>query len=417
MVRTVVTHPYVFSLIPSDTVATDTQQEYRASKTTNDIYHALLGCYLWKMLQVLLSDEVTKEAMDISTNNKDRKTQIERPLFLPSDRMKMLQDKLSREDSKDNMNTLAQRLHFFVLPFLRKCYILLHSCGLAKSNLELLWSCLSVNRDTLSAILAKDSSIFQVQLVRAECDAICQALFLPTLQVCLASNFGTSWDHVSLPLRSAAKPFDKVLQVVKCWTQTFFATLTEKHFLYIQSTNNIDSISPISLETCQKKCPSGPVPPGSAICLFCGTYLCLDCCDIDNVGLLHHSKHCGREKGVFLLVKTLSIFLVYEQDTIEFNSPYLDRHGENDNNMKRGNMMILNDSRMRELWKLVAEGGIPNKKTFYVSSYYNKKSLKISYQAALFTFHHLTTACFCRHICSMLKIKPRHSCSPYLCDY
>ncbi|ETO10402.1 hypothetical protein RFI_26975, partial [Reticulomyxa filosa] len=279
------------------------------------------------------------------------------------------QDIKREEDEKkemDHFQCAVERMCLCILPFLRKCYILFYSSGLIQLDLDLLWSCVSVTPATLPSLLQKDPTIFQPEKVRAECDAICRALFLPTFRDYVATTF----------CAQHARDQDKLasLQVMQSWTHTFFERFTERQCRYIDSTKRIDSISPISLirlprfydhlfkKFCKEQCNAGSVPTNSAICLYCGAFLCIQCCTRNGKGALTiHSKRCGQGKGIFLWLQLTSVLLIYEHAAILFPSLYLDSHGEEDIGMKRRNILSLSDARMHELEKLLAEGAIPNK--------------------------------------------------------
>ncbi|ETO07345.1 hypothetical protein RFI_30047, partial [Reticulomyxa filosa] len=351
LVRAFLTHPYLFYLHRLDDVAVDANvmHDIRASNTVNDIHHALLGCYLWKILQVLLGD-IPTQSTSTSTSTDESREQVEEGITL-------LPYKLHEEGSR---KSVMKRLYFFVLPFLRKCYMLLYSCGLIELDLDLLWSCLSVDNTTLSAILAKDWSVFQLEKVMTECDSICEALFLPTIETYVMHCFGTNpADESCEPYPISTQALSGVLCIMHCWTQTFLGGLTQGQCRHILSTRDMDSILPISLEMCDPKCSSGHVSCKSAICLFCGAFLCTECRRNQKGILTIHSKHCGQGKGIFLLLQDCTILLLYEHATVVFNSPYLNRYGESDISQKY--MMSLSNLRLYELWKLVADEAIPNK--------------------------------------------------------
>ncbi|ETO05939.1 hypothetical protein RFI_31457, partial [Reticulomyxa filosa] len=59
MTRACLTHPFLFSWKTTDRFGIETMtsaMEVRANATLNDMYHVLMGCYLWNILQVLLGD-------------------------------------------------------------------------------------------------------------------------------------------------------------------------------------------------------------------------------------------------------------------------------------------------------------------------------------------------------------------------
>ncbi|ETO24103.1 hypothetical protein RFI_13057, partial [Reticulomyxa filosa] len=155
------------------------QQHARVNATANDMYHVLLAGYLWKMLQVLLGhafslDKTRKTEQKEEKEEKEEDDDEEKKEETPSSTsqwMKLLQKHLATND-KDQNKDIVKRLCFFMLPFLRKCYLLFYSAGLVPFDFDLPWSCLLVDSTTLSAILQHDASVFQPDRVMAECDAI-----------------------------------------------------------------------------------------------------------------------------------------------------------------------------------------------------------------------------------------------------
>ncbi|ETN99046.1 hypothetical protein RFI_38442 [Reticulomyxa filosa] len=357
LVRALLTHPHLFSLINPQKSELETKVDEfnpRTNVILNDIYHVLLSCYLWKVLQFLLGDVLTDGGKH------------KNPLATSLTWTEWVRNRITNTNTnKDNIKCYVERLAFFVLPFLRKCYILLYSTGLIQLDLDLLWSCLSVNSTTLPAILQKDPSVFRPELVIAECDTLCHALFLPMLHDYVATTF---FAH-----NAKDRTKERSLHVMQCWTQTFFDKFTDEQCEYIRSVNRIDSISPISLVTLppsfatlhiksrKEKCFAGQIPETSVICLFCGTFLCINCCQSNRKDApTIHSKNCGQGKGIFLYTQSLLIRLVYEHTSVDFSCPYLDSHGQQDLKLKQKDRKSLNYSKLYELWKMVADGTIPN---------------------------------------------------------
>ncbi|ETO27055.1 hypothetical protein RFI_10076 [Reticulomyxa filosa] len=416
VVRALLTHPDIFVLTKkasssntrSETATEEALQKLdnvsvSASETTvNEMYHVLLSCYVWKMLQVLISSVLARGPSP----------SFHKPVY-----HHLIQAFHTLTASQPNLDHLSSH----VLPFLRKCYILFHSCGMVcfffsplhtcflfvcsfvvlqkkkkkqtKNNAnqitldnDVLWSSVPAEKSALVDSLTKVDHFYDPVQVLQECDSICEKLFLPTLKeymTALLEEDQTEMREISddRPVTDTKK--ESVLLVMRVYTKRYLEQLNEGELKYILSTHRTDSIRPVLLATlpthfdpilkvllflvylfkaCKETCPGGVIPEKSAVCLFCGKFLCIRCCLSRGKGALTvHSKSCGQGKGLFLRLQTSTIILMYEHAAAVFSSPYLDSHGEEDHELKRGNLLSLNDVRFYELCKLVADEGIPNK--------------------------------------------------------
>ncbi|KAJ7366463.1 hypothetical protein DFH08DRAFT_167979 [Mycena albidolilacea] len=105
------------------------------------------------------------------------------------------------------------------------------------------------------------------------------------------------------------------------------------------------------------------VPVDAAICLLCGTTVCMqsDCCrDEDERGECNvHLRECGGAIGVYFLVKRCMLLYVYSNNGTFSPPPYLDAHGEVDISMRRGRRQYLHFARWEEVRKTWLSHGIP----------------------------------------------------------
>jgi hypothetical protein len=114
------------------------------------------------------------------------------------------------------------------------------------------------------------------------------------------------------------------------------------------------------------RCPTtGKLVENPAICLVCEQVLCAgtDCCrrTSDNVGACTaHAIACGYGVGLFFLMRSSSVLLVFGPRSSYFGSPYLDMFGEEDINLRRGRPLYLNSKRMRALLTLYANHQLAN---------------------------------------------------------
>ncbi|XP_064614037.1 LOW QUALITY PROTEIN: E3 ubiquitin-protein ligase ubr3-like [Liolophura sinensis] len=92
------------------------------------------------------------------------------------------------------------------------------------------------------------------------------------------------------------------------------------------------------------------VPKDPAICLVCGRYLCFKqaCCSSQQQRIfecVEHSIECGAGTGIFLLVNSSVIVVVRGPRATLWGSVYLDEHGEEDRDLKRGKPLYLSEDR------------------------------------------------------------------------
>ncbi|KAL4165891.1 hypothetical protein KRP22_014598 [Phytophthora ramorum] len=102
-----------------------------------------------------------------------------------------------------------------------------------------------------------------------------------------------------------------------------------------------------------------------AICLVCEQVLCAgtECCRRRSDGMgacTHHAITCGAGVGLFFLMRSSSVLLVFGPRSSYFGSPYLDMFGEEDINVRRGRPLYLNAKRMKALQALYANHQLAN---------------------------------------------------------
>ncbi|ODN78777.1 hypothetical protein L202_04335 [Cryptococcus amylolentus CBS 6039] len=111
---------------------------------------------------------------------------------------------------------------------------------------------------------------------------------------------------------------------------------------------------------CQK-CKTKPIWP--AICLFCGTLVCLagDCCLQGEQGECNlHMRECGAVVGMFADIRRWSLLYLYAGSGSFGSMPYLDAHGELDVSMRRGHRQYMHLERMDALRKTWLTHAIPH---------------------------------------------------------
>uniref|UniRef100_A0A8C7NG24 E3 ubiquitin-protein ligase n=1 Tax=Oncorhynchus mykiss TaxID=8022 RepID=A0A8C7NG24_ONCMY len=94
------------------------------------------------------------------------------------------------------------------------------------------------------------------------------------------------------------------------------------------------------------------VPKDPALCLVCGTFVCLKglCCKQQGIcECVLHSQHCGAATGIFLLINASVIIIIRGHRFCLWGSVYLDAHGEEDRDLRRGKPLFLCVERYRVL--------------------------------------------------------------------
>lgn len=105
-----------------------------------------------------------------------------------------------------------------------------------------------------------------------------------------------------------------------------------------------------------KKCKfCNRTPRNPSICLVCGAHVCYKrefCCDDMKSFNLAHINECGAGTGVFLSINSTYIYIVRGIRVAIWASLYLDKHGEEDIDLKRGKPLYLSKERYNLLTAL-----------------------------------------------------------------
>ncbi|XP_052826304.1 E3 ubiquitin-protein ligase UBR3 [Octopus bimaculoides] len=94
------------------------------------------------------------------------------------------------------------------------------------------------------------------------------------------------------------------------------------------------------------------IPRDPTICLICAEFLCFReaCCEHESVReCVQHSITCGAGTGVFLLVNSSIVVVIRGQRAALWGSVYLDKHGEEDEELRRGKPLYLSEERYQLL--------------------------------------------------------------------
>uniref|UniRef100_A0A914VS21 E3 ubiquitin-protein ligase n=1 Tax=Plectus sambesii TaxID=2011161 RepID=A0A914VS21_9BILA len=111
-------------------------------------------------------------------------------------------------------------------------------------------------------------------------------------------------------------------------------------------------------KTCDR-CKTVPTDP--CICLACGTLVCHrgDCCLerdlLPKSEIESHAAKCGDGASIFMSVHSTLVLIVEDGRGAVWGSVYLDSHGEEDRNLKRGKPLTLSEKRydlLKTQWQL-----------------------------------------------------------------
>ena len=103
-------------------------------------------------------------------------------------------------------------------------------------------------------------------------------------------------------------------------------------------------------------------PDDPAICLLCGSIVCLDadCCRSNSEGeCTQHARTCGADQGVFLLPYASIVLAVAAPRNCIWEGPYEDSHGEPDSYLKRSCKLVLSERRIDQMRLFYTRASIP----------------------------------------------------------
>ncbi|XP_012826537.1 E3 ubiquitin-protein ligase UBR3 isoform X2 [Xenopus tropicalis] len=110
----------------------------------------------------------------------------------------------------------------------------------------------------------------------------------------------------------------------------------------LQLPENYNTIFQYYHRKCCSVCTKVPKDP--ALCLVCGTFVCLKglCCKQQSYcECVLHSQNCGAGTGIFLLINASVIIIIRGHRFCLWGSVYLDAHGEEDRDLRRGKPLYI----------------------------------------------------------------------------
>ncbi|KAL3450006.1 hypothetical protein BJX65DRAFT_271160 [Aspergillus insuetus] len=194
----------------------------------------------------------------------------------------------------------------------------------------------------------------------SELDRLTKALDMPSLD-----------DIFSMinPARKSHKPFDAMISGwifhwnasrsgIRIADNKFFPSLPHPAiFELVGLPKYFDSL--IELAN-RRRCPNSKKELSDpSICLFCGDIFCAQavcCMDKNNKlgGCNQHVQKCGKNIGLFINIRKCSVLYLHNQSGSWQPAPYLDRHGEVDQGLRRNRPLMLNRKRydrlLRDVW-------------------------------------------------------------------
>ena len=109
-----------------------------------------------------------------------------------------------------------------------------------------------------------------------------------------------------------------------------------------------------------EKCKDcGTVPKSAAVCLLCGTLVCVGqlCCrtDVNNGECFAHREACSGSAGIFLIIKSCALLIISENIGAVVPAPYVNVFGEHDFDLSSASALFLNrqlyHGKLTEMWK------------------------------------------------------------------
>jgi len=92
------------------------------------------------------------------------------------------------------------------------------------------------------------------------------------------------------------------------------------------------------------------IPSDPALCLVCGQLVCVrsPCCHWLGTGeCVKHSLKCGAGTAVYLVIMSSTVVIIRGERVYLWGSVYLDQHGEEDIDLKRGKPLYLSEQRVQ----------------------------------------------------------------------
>ncbi|KAK9472144.1 uncharacterized protein V1510DRAFT_366315 [Dipodascopsis tothii] len=333
-----------------------------------EFHHIMVLCYIAQIVKVfyLLGDQINRqqnwlfddriEALGMSVQSENIADEV--LLHMKDFILTILRDCGNPAPSTNDLfmivpgRTIYALTLRFILPFLRKTALLAYVSGPVGYDPDSLYEQL----DNMAS--ANSNGVVE------EVDKLLTLLRLPRIEEVFLA-FSTSQGNSSTGLPESNKNLSNIVFRWCCHlSKAARKPKTMQRFsLSLEFPRTIDLLRlPTRLDgffqevvaaKC-KGCKAAPVEP--AVCLFCGEIVCCQssCCFRDNLGECNrHIASCAGDVGIYLLIKKCTVLFLREQQGLFTPAPYLDIHGEVDQNLKRGRPLYLSQKRYDHLIKSV----------------------------------------------------------------
>ncbi|GAM20420.1 hypothetical protein SAMD00019534_035950 [Acytostelium subglobosum LB1] len=258
-------------------------------------------------------------------------------------------------DNQQTISTMPKHLVDMIrshcLIYLRKCSLFLYAC-LNVDPTQLALNQPEINDEIETELLMAYLCLpgpFETHLIKVINTLITHSSTLVPLVSLWADQMLSSYAiYLSSVEPSASEGTSTPLSIISSPT-------IPKPFLLIDLAKNYDTLSQHYATVPCQQCKT--ISSTQALCLICGTLCCLGgCCkrflDQKNECILH-AERCNAGTCMFLVIKSSSILLLHLPRRTYWFSPYLDDHGEEDANLRRGKPLFLNAGRYNQLNSLL----------------------------------------------------------------
>lgn len=106
------------------------------------------------------------------------------------------------------------------------------------------------------------------------------------------------------------------------------------------------------------------VPSIPLLCLLCNKLVCFksECCKEGKYGEANlHAQESHSGQTVYLIIKESHLLVITKSGGALLDSPYLDKHGEQDKGLSRGKPVYLDLSRLENVKQLFLQHLLPSK--------------------------------------------------------
>lgn len=154
-------------------------------------------------------------------------------------------------------------------------------------------------------------------------------------------------------LNSLFKYLNLTIPLTQNFSQSVLSSSSVSHWPKRVGLLELPSLYETILEQTDEKCCiyCGKSSPPKALCLISGAVVCTDP-SCDRHPLRRHAAKCGKGVGIFLIIRQTVVQVLRDSRSSYWGSPYLDAHGEEDQQFRRGKPLHLCKPRYAELERM-----------------------------------------------------------------